>query len=138
MSLEKILDKILEEARGEAERILSESRQKAGDITRNAKEQGELQAKTILEQAEKQANLEASRLISQARLEKRIQILSCKKELIDTVLEKVFREQKDDRIGLKRKIVMKDGEHDEPIDQERLKMELRPLLEKDIAEVLKI
>ena len=138
MSLEKILDKILEEARREAEQILLESRQKAEEITQSARKQGEMQANVILEQAELQGNLEASRLVTQARLEKRIKILTCKKDLIDEVLEKAFQDQKGSQIGLKRKIIRKDGEHEEFIDQEKLKQELRPKLEKDIAEVLKI
>jgi vacuolar-type H+-ATPase subunit H len=138
MSLEKILDKILEEARIEAEKILLESRQKAEEITQNARKEGELQANAIIEQAERQGNLEASRLVTQARLEKRIKILSCKKDLIDEVLEKAFDKQKGDQIGLKRKIIRKDGEHEEVVDREKLKQELRPKLEKAIAEVLKI
>jgi vacuolar-type H+-ATPase subunit H len=138
MSLEKILDKILEEARSEAEQILLESRQKAEEITQNARKQGELLANAILDQAKRQGNLEASRLVTQARLEKRIKILESKKDLIDDVLEKAFQKQKGDQIGLKRKIILKDGEHEEFVDQEKLKQELRPRLEKDIAEVLKI
>lgn len=138
MSLEKILDKILEEARNEAEQILRESRQKAEEITQNARKQGEMQANTILEQGERQGSLEASRLVTQARLEKRIKILSCKKDLIDEVLEKAFQKQKGDKIGLKRKIIRKDGEFEEFVDHEKLKQELRPKLEKDIVEVLKI
>jgi hypothetical protein len=39
---------------------------------------------------------------------------------------------------LKRKIIRKDGESEEFIDREKLKQELRPKLEKDIAEVLEI
>jgi len=138
MSLEKILDKILEEARSETEQILLESRQKAEEITQNARKQGEMQANAILDQAERQGNLEASRLVTQARLEKRIKILSCKKDLIDEVLDKAFQKQKGDKIGLKRKIILKDGELEEFVDQEKLKQELRPKLEKDIVEVLKI
>lgn len=138
MSLEKILDKILEEARSEAEQILRESRQKAEEITQNARKEGEMQANAILDQAERQGNLEASRLVTQARLEKRIKILSSKKDLIDEVLDKAFQKQKGDIIGLKRKIILKDGELEEFVDQEKLKQELRPKLEKDIAEVLKI
>lgn len=138
MSLEKILDKILEEARLEAEQILQESRQKAEEIIKNARKQGEMQASAILEQAERLGNLEASRLVTQARLEKRIKILRCKKDLIDQVLEKSFQEQKDDTFGLKRKVIRKDGEQEELVDHHKVKQELRPRLEKDIAEVLKI
>lgn len=138
MSLEKILDKILEEAQGEAEKIILESRQKAEEIKQNACKQGEMQATDLIEQTERQGNLEASRLVTQARLEKRIKVLSCKKDLIDEVLDKAFKKQKGDKIGLKRKIIRKDGEFEEFVDQEKLKQELRPKLEKDIAEVLKI
>jgi len=138
MSLENILDKILEEAQSEAERILRESRQKAEEITQNARKQGEVQADAIIEQAERQGNLEASRLVTQARLEKRIKLLDSKKALIDEVLEKAFQKQESDKIRLKRKIIRKDGEREEFIDQKKLKLELRPRLEKDIAEVLKI
>jgi vacuolar-type H+-ATPase subunit H len=138
MSLEKILDKILEEAQKEAARIILETRQKAEEIKHNARTQSEIQAKTILEQIEKQADLEASRLVTQARLEKRIKILSCKKDLIDEVLDKAFQKQKGESIGLKRKIILKDREIEELVDHEKLKQELRPKLEKEIVGVLKI
>jgi hypothetical protein len=104
----------------------------------NARKQGELQANAVIDQTKRQGNLEASRLVTQARLEKRIKILACKKGLIEEVLEKAFQEQKDDRIGLKRKIIRKDGEQEEVVELEKLKQELRPKLEKDIAEVLEI
>lgn len=138
MSLEKILDKILEEAREEAGRIHSESRQKADEIMQNARKSGEKQASEILEQAVRQGNLEASRLVTQARLEKRIKILKIKKDLIDEVLEKAFQKQEGDDLRLRRIIVRKDGESEEFIDREKLQQELRPKLEKDIAEVLKV
>ena len=138
MSLEKILDKILEEARLEVEQILQENHQKAEEIAKNARKQGEMQASAILDQAERLGNLEASRLVTQARLEKRIKILRCKKDLIDQVLEKAFQKQKGEKIELKRKVIRKDGEQEELVDEQKVKQELRPRLEKDIAEVLKI
>lgn len=138
MSLERILDKILEEAQRDAERIIMESRQKAEEIKQNARKQGEMQAKVLFEQVEQQGNLEASRMVTQARLEKRIKVLRCKKDLIDEVLDRAFQKQKGEKIGLKRKIIRKDRDEEEFIDQEKLKKELRPKLEKTIAEVLKI
>jgi len=138
MSLEKILDKILEEAQEEAEKIILESRQKAEEIKQNARRQGEMQATALVEHAERQGNLEASRLVTQARLEKRIKILRCKKELIDEVLAKAFQKQTGKKTGMIRKIILKDGELEEFVDHEKLKNELRPKLEKDIVEVLKI
>lgn len=138
MSLEKILDKILEEAQREAEIIILESRQKAEEIKQNARKQGEMQATALIGQVERQGNLEASRLVTQARLEKRINVLRCKKELIDEVLDKAFKKLEGEKTGLKRKIILKDGELEEFVDHEKLKQELRPKLEKDIVEVLKI
>jgi vacuolar-type H+-ATPase subunit H len=138
MSLEKILDKILEEAQREAERIIHESRQKAEEIKENARKQGEMRAHALLEQVERQGKLEASRLVTQARLERRIKVLTCKKELIDAVLDKAFQEQKGKKILLTRKIILKDGDREEFVDKEKLMQELRPKLEKDIVEVLKI
>ena len=138
MSLEKILDKILEEAQSEAEKIILESRQKAEEIKQNARKQGEVQAAALIEHAERQGNLEASRLVTQASLEKRIKVLSCKKDLIDEVLEKAFQKYKGEKTELKRKIILKDGELEELVDHDKLKQELRPKLEKDIVEVLKI
>jgi vacuolar-type H+-ATPase subunit E/Vma4 len=138
MSLEKILDKILEEAQREVEIIILESRQKAEEIKQNARKQGEMKATALIGQVERQGNLEASRLVTQARLEKRINVLRCKKDLIDEVLEKAFQKLEGEKTGLKRKIILKDGELEEFVDHEKLKQELRPKLEKDIVEVLKI
>lgn len=138
MSLEKILDKILEEAQDEADKILLEGRRRAGEIVQNARSQAEAKGEIILEQAEKEGNLEASRLVTQARLEKRLRILRYKKELIDDVLEKAFQKHQGDQINLKRKVILKDGEQEESVDREELKQVLRPKLEKYIAGVLKI
>ena len=138
MSLEKILDKNLEEGQEDAERIVLESRQKGEEIKQNARKQGEMQAQALFEQVEQQGNLEASRMVTQARLEKRIKILRCKKEMIDEVLDQAFQKQKGEKIGLKRKIIRKDRDLEELVDHESLKKELRPKLEKIIAEVLKI
>jgi len=58
--------------------------------------------------------------------------------LIDEVLEKAFQKLESEKTGLKRKIILKDGELEEFVNHEKLKQELRPKLEKDIVEVLKI
>lgn len=138
MSLEKIIERILAEAQVEAERIIQESRNKADDIREKARIEGQKHANALLEEVDRQGKLEASRLITQARLEKRIKILSCKKELIDEVLDRTFQKENIAHKGVKQKIIMKDGEKEVSFDQERLKQELRPILERDIAEVLKL
>ncbi len=138
MSLEKILERILADAQVEADRIIKESHLKADDIKEKARQQGKEKAEALLEEVEQQGKLEANRLVTQARLEKRIRILSCKKELIEEVLDRAFQKERFEEKGLKRKIIMKDGEKEILFDQEKLKQELRPRLENVIIEALKI
>lgn len=128
----------MDDARAEADKIIFESQKKAGEIKEKADRAAVELADALLKEAEKKGHLEASRLLTQARLEKKINILSCKKELIDEVLEKAFRRGSLGKEGLKRKIIMKDGEKEEPYDEEKLKEELRSKLENEILEALKI
>ena len=138
MSLEKILKKIINDAQAEADKIILESEKKAAEIKEKALKQGSDLAEALVKEAERQSNLEASRIITQARLEKKIDALSRKKELIDEVLEKAFQKGARGKEGLKRKIIMKEGEREEPYDEERLKEELRSKLENEILDALKI
>ncbi|MFQ6037921.1 MAG: V-type ATP synthase subunit E family protein [Candidatus Aminicenantales bacterium] len=136
MSLESILEKILEDAQAEAQRILEDARVKADAIQAEAEREAREQAQELLDEAKRQAELEASRLITQARLEGRIRLLSEKKAAIAEVLERSFREENLSSKTLKQKLVLKDGEREVPFDQERLKQDIGPLLEREIAEVL--
>jgi len=138
MSLEKILKKIVDDGQAEADRIILENQKKAEEIKENARKKTLELAEALLKEAEQQGNLEANRLITHARLEKRINILSRKKELIDEVLEKAFVKESLGKKSLKRKIILKDGEIEELFDEKKLKEELRPGLESYIAKVLKI
>lgn len=138
MSLEKILKKIVDDGQAEADRIILENQKKAEEIKENARKEVLELAEALLKEAEQQGNLEANRLITHARLEKRINILSRKKELIDEVLEKAFVKESLGKKSLKRKIILKDGEIEESFDEKKLKEEIRPGLESYIAKVLKI
>jgi len=138
MSLEKILKKIVDDGQAEADRIILENQKKAEEIKENARKETLELAEALLKEAEQKGNLEANRLITHARLEKRIKILSRKKELIDEVLEKAFVKESLGKKSLKRKIILKDGEIEELFDEKKLKEELRPGLESYIAKVLKI
>jgi hypothetical protein len=71
-------------------------------------------------------------------LETKINILSRKKELIQEVMEKAFQIKILGKEGLKRTIITKEGEREEPFDEDRLKEELRSKLENEIIEVLGI
>ena len=138
MSLEKILEKIMDDAQAEADKIILESQKKAREIKEKSRKEASDLAEALAKEAERQGQLEASRIITQARLEKKINILSCKKELVEEVLEKAFQRKGLGKEGLKRKIIMKEGEREEPYDEERLKEELRAKLENEILKALKI
>ena len=138
MSLEKIINKILDDAQAEAQEIVKESRLKAEEIKKHAHDEADQMADTLLNEYTRQAKLEASRLVTQARLERKIDLLACRKELINQVLDKAFKKAKIPKQSLKRKIVLKDGEKEEYFDEQNLKEELRQQLEGYIAEVLKL
>lgn len=138
MSLEKILERITRDAQVEADKIISESKKKAEEIKKNARKEAERSAAALIEEFERKARLEASRLITQARLEKRIKVLSWKKELIDEILEKALQKANLGQVKLKKKIILKDGEREEFYHQDKLLEELRPKLENYILKVLKI
>jgi len=137
MSLEKILKRVNDNAQAEIKRIILESEKKAADIKEKAQQEACQKAEALVKEIEKEANLEASRIITKARLQKKINLLKRKKELIDEVLTKAFEEEKLDEKKLIKKIVLKKGERQEQLEIERLKEELRPKLENYIAEVLK-
>lgn len=138
MSLEKILEKIIDDAQTEAGKIILESQKKAAEIKEKAQNEASDLAEVLVKEAERQGQLEASRIVTQARLEKKINMLSRKKELIEEVLEKAFQKGAKGKTGLKKKIIMKEGESEEPYDEEKLKEEIRSKLESEILEALKI
>jgi len=138
MSLEKILGKITSDAQAEVDSVISESKKKAEEIKEIARKEAEALAEAMKEEAERKARLVASRLVTQARLEKRINILSRKKELIDEIMEKAIKRADIGGKELRKKIVLKDGEREESYHRDRLLNELRPKLENYILKVLKI
>jgi len=115
MSLERIIEKILAEAGAEADRITAESREKAEGIKHAAGEEAGRLAARILQAAEREGNLEASRILTQARLEKRVQVLSRKRELVEEVLRNAMADPALSGKGMRRTIVLKKGEREEDI-----------------------
>jgi len=138
MSLDKIVEKILDDAQAEAGKITAETRKKAEEIKESSRREGERLAEELIQEAEKKARLEASRIVTQARLEKRIQILAQKKKIIDEILEKALQKTDIGEREFKKRIVLKDGIREESYGREKLVEELRPKLENFIVEVLKI
>ena len=138
MSLKKIVDKILDDARAEADLTRAESLRKAEDIREEAKRQAEELAGALLREAEREARLEAGRIVTQARLEGRIELLTAKKALITEVLEKALAAAPVRGRSLTRMVILKDREREEPFDRAMLLDEVRPGLESLIADILKI
>lgn len=136
MSLENILRKISDDAQAEVDKIITESKTKAEEIKEGARKEALAQSEALLLDEEQKGNLEASRIVTQARLQKKLDILAYKKDLIDEVLARAFQKESFDESSLKRKIILKDGEHEEPFDERKMLEEIRPQLEKYICEVL--
>ncbi len=136
MSLENILQKISEDAQAEVNTIIDESKAKAEEIKDQVRNEALSQSEALLLEEERKGKLEASRIVTQARLQKKLDILTCKKDLIDEVLAKAFQMERFDGSSLKRKIILKDGEREESFDEQKMMDEIRPQLEKYICEVL--
>jgi len=136
MSLENILQKISEDAQAEVNTIIDESKAKAEEIKDQARNEALSQSEALLLEEERKGKLEASRIVTQARLQKKLDILTCKKDLIDEVLAKAFQMERFDGSSLKKKIILKDGEREESFDEQKMMDEIRPQLEKYICEVL--
>jgi vacuolar-type H+-ATPase subunit E/Vma4 len=138
MSLEKILNTIIEYAQAEAVAIVKESQSKAEEIKETVRKEALELAEALHAEEKRQGRLEASRLITQARLEGRIDILSTKKEIIEDVLAKALDKERSSIEKLKRQIIMKEGEREEAFNESRLLDEIRPQLEKFINDALKL
>jgi len=138
MSLEHIIDKIAGDARAEAEKIVADSRAKAESVREDARREAARLSAEILAEAELQGKIEAGRIVTQARLEKRIELLTAKQDLITEVLRRVFEREDLRRTPLKKKIILKGSQKEEIFNPEKLAEELRPRLENSIAELLKI
>jgi vacuolar-type H+-ATPase subunit E/Vma4 len=138
MSLEKILNTILEDAQAEAVGVVKESQSKAEEIKEAARSEAEELASAIHSEEERMGRLEASRLITQARLEGRIDILQAKKEIIEDILGEALSKERDGIQTLKRTIILKKGEREEAFDESRLLEKIRPQMEKLISDTLEL
>jgi vacuolar-type H+-ATPase subunit E/Vma4 len=138
MGLQEILKKISSQGEDEAHKILEESREKAQQIKKNAEKEASHQAEEYLNKEKRRAEMEATRIMTQARLDKKMKILFCKKEIINQVLDEAFDQALKGKKDLKKKVVTKDGEKQSLLDIKRIKDDLRPELEAQIAEDLKL
>jgi V/A-type H+-transporting ATPase subunit E len=90
MALEDILRKIEEDAKREADKILSEAKERAEEIIRNAQEEADRAKGRLMEEARRNAQTHKSRLISMAELDMRKEVLQEKQSLIDLAFRKAL------------------------------------------------
>ncbi|AIJ06424.1 V-type ATP synthase subunit E [Methanocaldococcus bathoardescens] len=92
MGVDKIKSKILEDAKAEANKIISEAEAEKAKILEKAKEEAEKRKAEILKKGEKEAEMTKSRIISEAKLEAKKKLLEAKEEIIDMAIEKLKEE----------------------------------------------
>ncbi|HOT69295.1 MAG TPA: V-type ATP synthase subunit E family protein [Candidatus Saccharicenans sp.] len=138
MSLQKILEKIEQEASQEVEAILGEAIKKADSLKKEAEARARAQAESIIKQAETEASLEASRILTQAQLQRRMELLKARREQISRVLEEALKNEELKKLRLKKEIVSREGILEEMLEADRLLAELGPEIENEILAWLKI
>jgi len=138
MGLDDILKKISSQGDAEAYQIIDESRNKAEQIKTNAEQEALKEARAYLSEEQRRAEMEATRILTQARLDKRMKILFFKREVINKVMDEAFEQALKGEQTLKKKVIMREGEKQSVLDGEKVKDELRSLIEGLIAEDLKL
>lgn len=89
--IEKIKERILEDASKEKQNILNEAEKEADNILEKYRAKAEDVRKKILNEAKKEAEDEKRRILSMAQLEQRKIILKAKQDIIDEVFQKAER-----------------------------------------------
>ena len=89
--LDKIKDKILDEAKIKADSIISKATDETKKMIQQAETQGKLDAQKIIEEGKKKADAAIHFAESSAHLEGRKKILETKGQIIDSVLKEAYR-----------------------------------------------
>lgn len=88
--MEKIRDKILEEARAQAEQIIKEAEEKGKKLVEQASAEAEELGKSRLEKGKQEAQEVRKRMLAMAELEIRKEELALKQRLIDEVFDRAL------------------------------------------------
>ncbi len=91
MSVEKIVEKILEDARAEARRALEEAEREAAKIEAQSEAEAERVRASILKEAEEEAERRARQVLAEARLEAKQRVLAARRKALDRVFEEALR-----------------------------------------------
>ena len=134
MSLESILNNIINEANSQKEKIIQEARQQANIIIQAAKQEAEKLYQELIDREKNLSLAGKQKLIVNARLESKKKLLSAKQELIKAVFEKLRAEIKKDK--LKKKQVLQDKTLDVLEDIDFYLNKIRFDYESEIAKIL--
>lgn len=93
--IEKICEKILEDAKDRIDKTITTANKKASEIINSAKEEAEQRKKEILEQAQTEAEALKKRKIAGAQLENRKMWLKVKQDIIEDVLTMAIKKLKE-------------------------------------------
>ncbi len=115
MSLEKLLERISEDARAEGERLLAEAEEEAAGIAREGEEEALRSAEAIRSAYRERGERERTRIMSKALTESRAAYLSVQEEIFEEVFAAAAREfaslpEERYRDWLKRMILANAGE----------------------------
>lgn len=134
MSLESILNNIINEADSRKEKILQEAAQQAGLIIQAAEQRAQGLYQGLIDKEKNLSLAGKQKLIVNARLESKKRMLFVKQELIKAVFEKFRAKIKKDR--LKKKQVLPDKIQDVAEDIDFYLNKIRLEYESEIAKIL--
>lgn len=145
MSLESILDHIIEQANAQKDKIIQEANQEADAIVLSTQQEAEKLYREIIDKEKSLCQAEKQKLIVNARLESRKKVLATKQELISEVFEKLKSEIKKDKFSRsggiprwtgKKQQVLPDKVKDVPEDIDFYLQKIRRDNETEIAKIL--
>lgn len=134
MSLESILNRILNDANAQREKIIQEALQEANRIIQEAKLEAEGLYNTGIQKEKALYESQKQRLIVNARLEYKKNLLKAKQELIDAVFEKLKPNLRKDKF--KKQRIFQDKVQEVPEDINFYLDKVRLDYETDISRIL--
>ncbi len=134
MSLESILNNIINEADSRKEKIVQEAGQQADQIIQTAEQESERLYQDFVNTEKNLSLAEKQKLIVNARLESKKKLLSVKQELIKAVFEELRTKIKKDR--LKKKQILPDKIQETAEDMDFYLNKIRLEYESEIARIL--
>lgn len=134
MSLDSILEHILDEANAQRDKIIQETREKSTGIIQGAKTEAQKLYQEILDKERVFCEKEKQRLIVNARLESKKNLLKAKQELIGSAFEKLKSTLAKDKF--KKQQVFQDKVQQAVEDIDFYLNKIRPDYEIEIARIL--